>query len=247
MHAHRSTFLVLALLLLLLLLAFSGVRPHERATWAMEVFPIFIAIPVLLGTYKRFPLTTLLYVCIFLHASVLMLGGAYTYARVPLGFQIADYLDLARNPYDKIGQFFQGFVPALVAREILVRGAYVLGRKMLVFNVLCIVLAISACYEFLEWGAALLMGQGADEFVGTQGDPWDTQSDMFSALVGAVCALCLLSGEQDRQIGRLTNAALRGTAPDVSASRGRGHRSAESVGELASGEQRRHLETGSDP
>ena len=247
MHAHRSTFLVLALLLLLLLLAFSGVRPHERATWAMEVFPIFIAIPVLLGTYKRFPLATLLYVCIFLHASVLMLGGAYTYARVPLGFQIADYLDLARNPYDKIGQFFQGFVPALVAREILVRGAYVLGRKMLVFNVLCIVLAISACYEFLEWGAALLMGQGADEFLGTQGDPWDTQSDMFSALVGAVCALCLLSGEQDRQIGRLTNAALRGTAPDVSASRGRGHRSAESVGELASGEQRRHLETGSDP
>ncbi len=247
MYAHRSTFLVLALVLLLALLVLSGARPYDRATWVMEVFPIVIAVPVLLSTYRRFPLTTLLYVCLFLHALVLMLGGAYTYARVPLGFQIADYLDLARNPYDKIGHFFQGFVPALVAREILVRGAYVLGRKMLVFNVICIVLAISACYEFLEWGAALLMGQGADEFLGTQGDPWDTQSDMFFALIGAVCALFLLSGEQDRQIRRLMNAALRDRDPDVSASTDHKHRSAETVGKLASGEQRRRLETRNDP
>jgi putative membrane protein len=203
MRTSRSIFLILGLVLLLALLALSGARPHDRATWLMEVFPIFITIPVLLGTYKRFPLTTLLYVCISLHALVLMLGAAYTYARVPLGFQIADYLGLDRNPYDKIGHFFQGFVPALVAREILLRGSYVQGRKMLVFNVVCIVLAISACYEFIEWGAALLMGQGADEFLGTQGDPWDTQSDMFCALIGAVCALLLLSGEQDRQIERL--------------------------------------------
>ncbi|MFW5397921.1 MAG: putative membrane protein [Candidatus Accumulibacter regalis] len=247
MHARRSTFLLLALVLLLALLVVSGARPYDRATWLMEVFPIFIAVAVLLCTYKRFPLTTLLYVSILLHALVLMLGGAYTYARVPLGFQIADYFDLARNPYDKIGHFFQGFVPALVAREILVRGAYVLGRKMLVFHVICIVLAISACYEFIEWGAALLMGQGADEFLGTQGDPWDTQSDMFFALIGAVCALLLLSGEQDRQIRRLTSAALRETAPDVSASTGRRHCSAETVGKLASGEERRRPETGSDP
>jgi putative membrane protein len=206
MRTNRSTFLILGLILLLVLLAFSGVRPHDRATWLMEVFPIFIATPVLLGTYKRFPLTTLLYLCISLHALVLMLGAAYTYARVPLGFQIADYLGLDRNPYDKIGHFFQGFVPALVAREILVRGSYVQGRKMLVFNVVCIVLAISACYEFIEWGAALLMGQGAEEFLGTQGDPWDTQSDMSYALIGAVCALLLLSGEQDRQIEQLVGA-----------------------------------------
>ena len=171
----------------------------------MEVFPLFIAVPVLCATYSRFPLTTFLYVCIFLHALVLMLGGAYSYARVPLGFQIADVLSLQRNPYDKIGHFFQGFVPALVAREILIRGDYVRGRKMLTFVVVCIVLAISAAYELIEWGAALTLGQGADEFLGTQGDPWDTQSDMFSALIGAILALSLLSGVHDRQIQRLQN------------------------------------------
>ena len=165
--------------------------------------PIFIAIPVLWATYNKFPLTTVLYVCIFLHALVLMLGGAYTYARVPLGFQIADALGLHRNPYDKIGHFFQGFVPALAAREVLIRGGYVRGAKMRNFLVVCIVLAISATYEFIEWGAALALGQGADEFLGTQGDPWDTQSDMFFALIGAVVALVLLSRAQDRQIKHL--------------------------------------------
>ena len=203
MHSHRTKPLAVALVLVLGLLVASGARPYDRATWAMEVFPIFIAVPVLWATHGRFPLTTLLYVCIFLHALVLMLGGAYTYARVPLGFQIADVLGLHRNPYDKIGHFFQGFVPALVAREILIRGAYVQGRKMLAFVVVCIVLAISATYELIEWGAALLLGQGADEFLGTQGDPWDTQSDMFSALIGAIAALSLLSGFHDRQIRRL--------------------------------------------
>jgi putative membrane protein len=140
----------------------------------------------------------------FIHALVLMLGGAYTYARVPLGFQLAEWLDLSRNPYDKIGHFFQGFVPALAAREILVRGSYVRGRKMLAFIVVCIVLAVSAAYELIEWAAALALGQGADEFLGTQGDPWDTQSDMFCALVGAIAALLLLSRAHDRQIARLT-------------------------------------------
>lgn len=131
------------------------------------------------------------------------LGGAYTYARVPLGFQIAEVFDLQRNPYDKIGHFFQGFVPALVAREILIRGMHVQGRRMLAFVIVCIVLAISAAYELIEWAAALILGQGADEFLGTQGDPWDTQSDMFMALVGAVTALLLLSRMHDRQIQRL--------------------------------------------
>ncbi|MTW32308.1 DUF2238 domain-containing protein [Pseudoduganella danionis] len=193
----------MALLVLLGLLVASGINPYDRATWAMEVFPIFIAVPVLCASYRRFPLTTLLYICIFLHALVLMLGGMYTYARVPLGFQIADAFGLQRNPYDKIGHFFQGFVPALVAREILLRGAYVRGRKMLAFIVVCIVLAISASYEFIEWGAALALGQGADEFLGTQGDPWDTQSDMFSALIGAMVALALCSRLHDRQMRRL--------------------------------------------
>jgi len=201
---QKPQALVVALAVLLAGLALSGLRPYDRATWLMEVLPIFIAIPVLWATYNKFPLTTVLYVCIFLHALVLMLGGAYTYARVPLGFQIADALGLHRNPYDKIGHFFQGFVPALVAREVLLRGGYVRGAKMLNFLVICIVLAISATYEFIEWGAALALGEGADEFLGTQGDPWDTQSDMFFALIGAVVALVLLSRTQDRQIKQLS-------------------------------------------
>jgi putative membrane protein len=195
--------LVISSLVLLGLLALSGYSPYDRITWVMEVAPVMIALPVLWMTYKRFPLTNLLYAAIFLHALVLLLGGAYTYARVPLGFQIAEILELDRNPYDKIGHFFQGFVPALVAREILIRGEYVRGRRMLAFIAICVVLAISAAYELIEWGAALALGQGAEEFLGTQGDPWDTQSDMFMALLGAVCALSLLSRVHDRQIVRL--------------------------------------------
>jgi putative membrane protein len=197
----RTTWLLVALAVLLALLAVSGFRPYDRATWALEVAPIVIALPVLWMTYGRFPLTTLLYACIFVHAIVLMVGGAYTYARVPLGWGVADLLGVHRNPYDKIGHFFQGFVPALAAREILIRGDYVRGRRMLAFVVACIVLAISATYELIEWAAALLLGQGADEFLGTQGDPWDTQSDMFAALVGAGTALLLMSRVHDRQIG----------------------------------------------
>jgi putative membrane protein len=214
MHAQLSRALVFASVLLLGLLALSGYRPYDRATWAMEVAPIAIALPVLWATQRRFPLTTLLYAFIFVHALVLMLGGAYTYARVPLGFQIAEVLGLHRNPYDKIGHFFQGFVPALAAREILLRGQRVRGRRMLAFIVVCIVLAISVTYEFIEWGAALALGQGADEFLGTQGDPWDTQSDMFMAPVGAVSALLLFAGVQDRQMLRLSeHSAAESTAP----------------------------------
>ena len=200
---HRSLALAAAAVVTVALLALSGVRPYDRTTWVLEVFPVVVALPLLWATYRRFPLTTLLYACIFVHALVLMLGGAYTYARVPLGFHLAELFDLGRNPYDRIGHFFQGFVPALVAREILIRGRYVDGRKMLAFIVVCIVLAISATYELVEWAAAIALGQGADEFLGTQGDQWDTQSDMFCALIGAITALALCSRVHDRQIARL--------------------------------------------
>ena len=201
---HRSRALAAAAVVTVALLALSGVRPYDRTTWVLEVFPVVIALPLLWATYRKFPLTTLLYVCIVVHALVLILGGAYTYARVPLGFHLAELFDLGRNPYDRIGHFFQGFVPALVAREILIRGRYVDGRKMLAFIVVCIVLAISATYELIEWAAAIALGQGADEFLGTQGDQWDTQADMFCALIGAVTALALFSRLHDRQIARLT-------------------------------------------
>jgi putative membrane protein len=209
MDTHRTRPLIVAAALASGLLVLSGLRPHDRATWLMEVFPVLVALPLLWATYRRFPLTTLLYALIFVHALVLMAGGAYTYARVPLGFQIAELLGLQRNPYDKIGHFFQGFVPALVAREILRRGHFVQGRKMLAFVVVCIVLAISATYELIEWGAALALGQGADEFLGTQGDPWDTQSDMFFALLGAIASLSLLSSWHDRQIEGVEGAMRR--------------------------------------
>ena len=192
-----------ATVLVLPVLVWSGWQPYDRATWWMEVFPVFVAWPVMWATRRSFALTPLLYALIALHAVVLMVGGAYTYARVPLGFDLAQWLHLQRNPYDKIGHFMQGFVPALVAREILLRGAWVRGRQMLAFLAVCIVLAISATYELIEWAAALMLGQGADEFLGTQGDPWDTQSDMFFALVGGVSAQLLLARWQDRQIRAL--------------------------------------------
>jgi putative membrane protein len=203
-HVHlRRNVLVLLTLVLLGLLAWSGWHPYDRATWLLEVTPVLFAVPVLWATWRRFPLTTLLYICIFLHAVVLMVGGAYTYARVPLGFALQDWLHLERNPYDRIGHFFQGFVPALAAREILLRGKYVNGKGMLAFLVICVVMTVSVTYEFIEWGTALVFGQGAQEFLGTQGDPWDTQWDMFMALIGAVTALLLCSRFHDRQVARL--------------------------------------------
>lgn len=203
MTSPRTHWLLLAAIAALALLTVSGWHPYDRTTWILEVVPIFIALPVLCLTYRRFPLTPLLYALIFIHAGVLMLGGAYSYARVPLGFQIQDLLALGRNPYDKIGHFFQGLVPALVAREIFIRTGAVRGPKMRAFLVICVALAISATYELIEWGAALALGQGADEFLGTQGDPWDTQSDMFFALVGACAALACFSRLHDRQLASL--------------------------------------------
>lgn len=200
---RRDRLLTLLLTATLIALAVSGLQPYDRVTWAMEVAPVIIALPILFATRRNFPLTTLLYVLIFMHALVLILGGAYTYARVPLGGWVQQAFDLARNPYDKLGHFMQGFVPAMVAREILIRGEYARGRRMIAFLCICIALAISAVYELLEWWAALALGQGAEEFLGTQGDPWDTQSDMFCAGLGAGFALFALSAVHDRQLAAL--------------------------------------------
>ena len=188
-------------------LVVSGVKPYDRATWWLEVAPVLIALPILVATHQRYPLTGLLYFLIAVHALVLTYGGAYTYARVPLGFWLQEALGFERNPYDRIGHFMQGCVPAMIAREILVRGGFINGRRMLAFVCVCIALAVSAFYELIEWWAALLFGQGAHEFLGTQGDPWDTQADMFFALVGASASLFLLSRLHDRQIERLRSAS----------------------------------------
>lgn len=200
----RENILVVSGLGLLAILAYSAARTSDHVTWLMEVAPVVIAAPILIFTYRRFPLTSLLYGLIFCHALILILGGTYTYARVPLGFWIQDIFSLSRNPYDKIGHFAQGFVPALVAREILIRCGYVAGRTMAAFLAVCVAMAISAWYELIEWGAAIALGQGADEFLGTQGDPWDTQSDMFLALIGASIAMLLLSRIHDRHIATVS-------------------------------------------
>lgn len=200
---NQPKILCLAATILILLLLLSGLQPYDRATWLMEVVPVLVVLPILFATYSRFPLTNLLYSLIFLHAIVLIIGGAYTYARVPLGFEIAQWFGLDRNPYDKIGHFMQGFVPAIAAREILIRHQILAKGKMLSFIVICIVLAISATYELIEWAVALALGQGAQEFLGTQGYEWDTQSDMFFALIGAMAALLFLSKWHNQQLNKL--------------------------------------------
>jgi putative membrane protein len=204
MDAQDRLLIALGLLVLLALL-WSGIRPYDRTTWLLEVAPVLIAAPVLAASWQSFRLTRLLYGLIALHALVLILGGAYSYARVPLGFWIQDLMHLGRNPYDKIGHFMQGLVPALAAREILLRRGYLSSQGMTGFLSLCVAMAVSAVYELVEWGVALAAGQGATEFLGTQGDPWDTQSDMFFALLGATAGLLLLvrwHNKQIRQIGQ---------------------------------------------
>jgi len=186
-----------------IVLVISGSGPRERGTWVLEVLSVLIAAPLLIFTWKPFRLTPLAYRLIFVHALILMLGGHYTYAHVPLGFWLQEVFDFARNPYDRIGHFAQGFVPAIVIREILLRRSPLRPGKWTFFLVCCVALALSAFYEFIEWWVALLLGQGAMEFLGTQGDPWDTQWDMFLCLIGAVTAQLLLSRIHDRQLARL--------------------------------------------
>jgi len=187
------------------LLVVSGVRPHDQTTWVLEVFPIFLGIPLLLLTSRRFPLTPLAYRLIFVHALILMLGGHYTYAQVPLGFWVQELFGLARNHYDRLGHLAQGFVPAIIAREVLLRRSPLVPGKWLFFLVLCICLSVSATYELVEWWAAVLGGEAADAFLGTQGDPWDTQWDMFLALVGAVASQLVLARIHDRQLALIAD------------------------------------------
>jgi putative membrane protein len=194
---------LLLLLVGAVLLVLSGIGPHDRTTWWLEAAPILIAVPILALTARRFPLTPLAYRLIFVHALILMLGGHYTYAEVPAGSWMKDALGLARNPYDRLGHFAQGFVPAIVVREILIRRSPLRRGKWLTLLVGSVCLAISALYELVEWWAALIGGEAADAFLGTQGDQWDTQWDMFVALLGAVTALLVLSRPHNRQITRL--------------------------------------------
>jgi putative membrane protein len=191
------------LFLWLAALAVSGHAPRERLTWLLEVSPVLIAIPLMIGTRTRFPLTPLLYRLIFLHGLILILGGHYTYAHVPVGFWVQDAFDLARNHYDRLGHLVQGFVPAILAREILLRNTALSPGKMLFLLVTSLCLAFSAFYEMIEWWFAVALGADADSFLATQGDVWDTQWDMFMALIGAVSAQVLLARLHDRQLAGL--------------------------------------------
>jgi len=185
-------------------LTWSAIEPADRLTWWMEVIPALIGFAILALTRQRFPLTGLVYFLILVHAVILMVGGHYTYADVPLGDWLSNLTGSARNNYDKLGHLAQGFIPVMIAREVMLRNRVVVRRGWLVFLLLCIVLAISAFYELIEWWAALLSAEAADAFLGTQGYVWDTQSDMMWALCGGVLALLTLSGLHDRQLLGLT-------------------------------------------
>ncbi len=186
-----------------LVFIWSAIRPHDYFTWFLEVFLAIVALPILLFTYKQFPLTKLVYLLILLHAVILMVGGHYTYAEVPLFNWLRDTFHLDRNYYDRVGHVAQGFVPAMIAREILLRKQVVMQGTWLFFLVTCVSLAISAFYEFLEWWVARASGSDAVAFLATQGDIWDTQWDMFLAFVGAISAQILLVRLHDKQLRQL--------------------------------------------
>ncbi|MFZ0790019.1 MAG: DUF2238 domain-containing protein [Chromatiaceae bacterium] len=195
------------LLVYFAVLIWSAIRPHDYFTWALEVAPAIVGLILLLATYRRFRLTNLSYLLILIHCIILMVGGHYTYAEVPLFDVINDLFGSGRNNYDKIGHLAQGFVPALLAREILIRRNVIRGSRWLSFFVVTFALALSAFYELIEWWVALLSGASAEAFLGTQGYVWDTQSDMALALLGAIMAVILLGKVQDRQIAGLRNDA----------------------------------------
>lgn len=201
-YERSSTEPLILLALTAIALVASGIAPYSRTTWYLEVAPVLLGGAVLIATYRRFRLTPLLYRLLFLHALVLILGGHYTYARVPVGFWAQDLFDLARNHYDRFGHFVQGFVPALLAREVLLRKTPLRPGGWLFFLVVSVCLAFSASYELLEWASAVIGGSAADDFLGTQGDVWDTQWDMFMALLGALAGQLALSRVQDRQLAR---------------------------------------------
>jgi putative membrane protein len=186
-----------------LVLVWSAIAPHDRFTWVLEVFPVLLGIPVVLYVYPRFRFTPLVAGFIALHAIILMVGGKYTYAEVPLGFWMARTFHFTRNHYDRIGHLAQGFVPALVAREVLIRRSPLRGSRWLPFFVVCFCLALSAFYELIEFWTALATGTAAEAFLGTQGDPWDTQWDMMLALIGAIAALAFLGPIHNRQLQKI--------------------------------------------
>jgi len=200
--SRRELWALLALVAAALVV--SGIGPYERGTWLLEVAPVLIGVPLLLATGRRFPLTPLTYRLLFVHALILILGGHYTYARVPLGFWLQDLLDLSRNHYDRLGHLAQGFIPAILAREVLLRTSPLRPGRWLFALVTSVCLAFSAFYELIEWWAALIGGAGAESFLGTQGDVWDTQWDMFLALLGALSAQLILARRHDRELRRLS-------------------------------------------
>jgi putative membrane protein len=201
MTASREPAVLLALAAVALVL--SGIGPKDRFTWFLEVAPVLMGAPLLIWFSRRVPLTLLMYRLLFVHALILMVGAHWTYAEVPLGFWMRDAFGFARNHYDRIGHFAQGFVPALLAREVLLRKTPLRRGGWLLFLVTCVCLAFSALYELIEWWASVATGTAADAFLGTQGDPWDTQSDTCLALIGAVCALVLLARRHDREMAAL--------------------------------------------
>ena len=181
----------------------SRIRPYDPLTWFLEIVPILIIAPILILTYRKFPLTPLLYKLLFVHALILIIGGHYTYARVPVGNWVQDLFDLSRNHYDRLGHFAQGFIPAILVREVLLRRSPLVPGKWLFFLTVSVCLAFSAFYELIEWWAAVAGGETADNFLGSQGDIWDTQWDMFLAFVGAITSQLVLSTVHDRQLERL--------------------------------------------
>ena len=191
-------------ILVLLILCLSGINPEaDRLTWFLETIPVMVGLVLLASTHSNFPLTTLSYRLLAFHALVLIIGGYYTYAEVPFFSALRDSFELSRNHYDRVGHFAQGFVPAIVAREILIRRSPLTQGPWLFFLTVCFCLAFSACYELIEWWVALVSKEAADAFLGTQGDPWDTQMDMFLALVGSTLSLLLLGRIHDRQLSSL--------------------------------------------
>jgi putative membrane protein len=184
-------------------LTWSAIRPFDYPTWILEVAPALVGLMILFATYRRFPFTPMLYVLMAAHMILLAVGGHYTYALVPLGDWFADWLHLSRNHYDRLGHVAQGLVPAMIARELLIRLRVVPSPAWRNYFIVSICLAISAVYELLEWATALVLGEKSDSFLGTQGDPWDTQTDMFLAFAGAVLALACLSRWHDAQLRRL--------------------------------------------
>ena len=210
MTASRFTLPRSLFIAVLTVVVWSAVNPHDRFTWFLEVAPILIGLPILFVTRNRFPLTPLAYMLLAIHACILAVGGHYTYAEVPAGFWVRDLMGWTRNNYDRLGHLAQGFIPAIVAREILLRTSPLRRGKWLTFLVICFCMALSSFYELIEWWTAAATGTAADAFLGTQGDPWDTQWDMMLAMIGACLSLLLLSRVHDRQLAGLQGGKAAG-------------------------------------